>query len=84
MPSETRHQRTVLEALVGRYVHDRSFAESLHVAVRDGQIDQFLGENGYSDVHEDVVRYLSANPTADTVRDDLVNHMAGDLNALVY
>lgn len=84
MASETRHQRTVLEALVGRYVHDRSFAESLHVAVRDQQIGQFLVENGYTDVHEDVVRYLSANPTADTVRDDLAKHMGGDLNALVY
>ncbi len=84
MASETRHQRTVLEALVGRYVHDRSFAESLHVAVRDQQIGQFLSENGYTDVHEDVIRYLSDKPTADAVRDDLARHMSGDLNALVY
>lgn len=84
MPSETRHQRTVLEALVGRYVHDRAFAESLHAAVRDEQISRFLQENGYAGVHQDVLRYLSDKPNADAVREDLAQHMRGDLNALVY
>jgi hypothetical protein len=84
MASETRHQRTVLEALVGRYVHDRNFAESLHVAVRDQQIGGFLNENGYGEIHEEVVRYLSLHPTAETVRADLTLHMNGELVSLLY